>query len=187
MATILDAADKVFGEHGYAGASTTLMAQHAGISVGSIYRFFSDKDAIAVALTDMYSAKRQAVYQAVAHEVLSGGDDAIDRAVSTMLDGLAKLNRQHPGYFAVNSHLDPSIIKAESSLQSEALIAWFEMAPNNLSRSECEVIAEYTMATTRALLDRVQDQPRAKRRAYLEEAKLLLITYLRSRLRGPGA
>jgi len=185
LATILDAADQIFGEYGYASATTTLMAKRADISVGSIYRFFPDKNAIALALTDMYTDKRQAVYQAVALEVLAGGDDAIDRAVSTMFDGLAKLNKQHPGYFAVNGHLDPAIDEAEYTRQSNALITWFEMAPTDLSRTECEIIAEYTMVVTRALLDQTPAKPRAKRAAYLEEAKMVLITYLRARLLGP--
>lgn len=185
LATILDAADQVFGEHGYAAATTTLMAKHAGISVGSIYRFFPDKNAVAEALTDMYTDKRQAVYQAVAHEVLAGGDDAIDRAVSTMLDGLAKLNLDHPGYFAVTPHLDASRVEAEHTRQAAALIGWFELSPTALSRSECEIMAVYTMSVTRSLLDQVPVKPRAKRAAYLAEAKLLLITYLRARLLDP--
>lgn len=184
LATILQAADEIFGEYGYVGATTTLMAKRAEISVGSIYRFFPDKAAVAIALTDMYTDKRQAVYQAVAHEVLAGGDDAIDRAVSTMIDGLAKLNKQHPGYFAVNGHLDPKIVEDEFARQSDALIAWFQMSPMNLTHSECKIIAEYTMVITRALLDQTPVKPRAKRTAYLDEAKLVIITYLRSRLLG---
>ena len=183
VSAILDAADHVFGEHGYDKASTTLMAKQAGISVGAIYRFFPDKHAVAAALTERYHDERKAVYNAVALEVLAGGDDTIDRAVSTMLDGLAELNRKHPGYFVANAHLDPSVSESRLTAQAESLVAWFEMSPADLTRPECETVAVYTMAVTRALLDQLPDRPRTKRAAYLAEAKLLITTYLRSRLR----
>lgn len=183
LASILDAADHVFGEYGYEKATTTLMAKQAGISVGAVYRFFPDKQAVAVALTERYNEMRNAVYDAVAQEVLAGGDDTIDRAVSTMLDGLAELGRKHPGYFVANTHLDASVTEPRIAAQAEALIVWFELSPANLSRDECEIMAIYTMAVTRSLLDQLPAKPRARRAAYLEEAKLLITTYLRSRLR----
>lgn len=183
LAGIIEAADHVFGEHGYDKATTTLIAKRAGLSVGAVYRFFPDKQAVAVALAESYDDKRKAVYATVANEVLAGGDDAIDRAVSTMLDGLSELNRKHPGYFAVNKKLDASVTKPQTDTQAEALIAWFQMSTAELSRLDCEIMAIYTMSITRALLDQVPPKPKAKREAYLAEAKLLIITYLRSRLR----
>lgn len=46
---ILDAAAHVFGERGYA-ATTNDVAEQAGLSVGSLYQYFRDKDAILEAL-----------------------------------------------------------------------------------------------------------------------------------------
>ena len=41
---ILDAALKVLAENGFHGAPTSLIAQEAGVGVGTIYRYFRDKD-----------------------------------------------------------------------------------------------------------------------------------------------
>lgn len=41
---ILDAAAAVLAERGYAGLSTNRVAEAAGVSVGSLYRYFHDKD-----------------------------------------------------------------------------------------------------------------------------------------------
>jgi AcrR family transcriptional regulator len=43
---ILSAAAHVFGEHGYAAGTTNRIAERAGISIGSLYQYFPNKDAI---------------------------------------------------------------------------------------------------------------------------------------------
>jgi AcrR family transcriptional regulator len=48
---ILNAAARIFHEQGYAGATTNDVADEAGVSVGSLYQYFPNKDALLVALT----------------------------------------------------------------------------------------------------------------------------------------
>jgi AcrR family transcriptional regulator len=48
---ILDAAARIFHEQGYAGATTNDVADEAGVSVGSLYQYFPNKDSLLVALT----------------------------------------------------------------------------------------------------------------------------------------
>jgi AcrR family transcriptional regulator len=43
---ILTAAAHVFGEYGYAAGTTNRIAERAGISIGSLYQYFPNKDAI---------------------------------------------------------------------------------------------------------------------------------------------
>lgn len=51
---ILDAAARVFAEFGYRGGTTNRIAEAANISIGSLYQYFPNKDAILAALTDAH-------------------------------------------------------------------------------------------------------------------------------------
>ncbi|MBX3313372.1 MAG: TetR/AcrR family transcriptional regulator [Actinobacteria bacterium] len=51
---LLDAAEEVFEEVGYDAATTNLVAARADVPVGTLYRWFPDKAALAEALTDRY-------------------------------------------------------------------------------------------------------------------------------------
>src|SRR5689334_22267478 len=54
VATLLEAATRVFVKEGYAKATTNRIATAAGVSVGSLYQYFPSKDAIAVELLRRY-------------------------------------------------------------------------------------------------------------------------------------
>lgn len=50
MEQIIQAATQVFAEWGYAGATTNHIAERAGVSIGSLYQYFPNKEAILVTL-----------------------------------------------------------------------------------------------------------------------------------------
>lgn len=52
VAAILEAAARVFEAHGYAAGTTNRIAARAGVSIGSLYEYFPNKDAIVVALAE---------------------------------------------------------------------------------------------------------------------------------------
>jgi AcrR family transcriptional regulator len=54
---ILQGTAKVLAERGYAKATTNHIAEAAGVSIGSFYQYFADKDAAVAAYVDHYSAE----------------------------------------------------------------------------------------------------------------------------------
>ncbi|GAA0587539.1 TetR/AcrR family transcriptional regulator [Actinomadura livida] len=52
---ILEAATRVLSDRGYDGASTNRIAKAAGISNGSLYQYFPNKDAIVIAVLDRFA------------------------------------------------------------------------------------------------------------------------------------
>src|SRR5215472_6461712 len=65
IASILDAAEIVFAEVGYEEATTNHIAAQAGISPGSLYQFFSNKEEIAQALATRYAEELDRIYNSI--------------------------------------------------------------------------------------------------------------------------
>jgi AcrR family transcriptional regulator len=65
---ILDVAARLFDERGYRGTTTNHVAAEAGISIGSLYQYFPNKDALLVALAERHLAASSAMFdRALAH------------------------------------------------------------------------------------------------------------------------
>jgi AcrR family transcriptional regulator len=70
---ILEAAGRVFAERGYAGATTNHIAQRAGVSIGSLYQYFPNKDTILVALHLRHMESASEVLRKMMQEALRQG------------------------------------------------------------------------------------------------------------------
>ncbi|MFC1419904.1 TetR/AcrR family transcriptional regulator [Streptacidiphilus cavernicola] len=55
MAELLDAAGQVFAESGYSATTTNAIAARAGVSPGTLYQYFPNKDAMADALAGRFA------------------------------------------------------------------------------------------------------------------------------------
>ena len=81
---ILDAAIEVIAEAGVEGASTNAIAARAATSVGSLYQFFSNKDAIVHALAARYVAE----FEALKDRVMA--PEVADRPLPEMMRGIVE-------------------------------------------------------------------------------------------------
>lgn len=69
VAQILDAAELVFGEHGFEAATTNQIAAQAGVPIGSLYQFFDNKQALLHAVAARYrDGAREALVAALPFE-----------------------------------------------------------------------------------------------------------------------
>src|SRR5215510_5098878 len=72
---ILEAAARILVRHGYDGANTNRIAAAAGVSVGSLYQYFPNKESLVAALAAERTGRISAILEArmaqVAHAPLA--------------------------------------------------------------------------------------------------------------------
>ena len=95
---VLDAADEVLASEGANALSTTRVADAAGISVGSLYHYFPDKDAIVEALAVRYWSDFEDLVAGVAE---TDEREALDDPGGEILNALAAGFRARPGFRAL--------------------------------------------------------------------------------------
>ena len=69
VGAILAAAAQVFERRGYAAGTTDAIAERAGVSIGSVYQYFPNKDAILVALVERHLEEGFAMVSRLLREV----------------------------------------------------------------------------------------------------------------------
>jgi AcrR family transcriptional regulator len=83
--SILEAATRVFEEADYQGSTTNKIAELAGVSVGSLYQYFPNKDALVLALFERYLDHRLKDFEETYKSVKNDSVEAIIRQTIDML------------------------------------------------------------------------------------------------------
>jgi len=173
---ILAAAADLLAELPYQEVSTRLIAERAGVSVGSLYRYFQDRDSIARALLagwleDLMNTFRQ-----------SDPPSQADSFIEQLIDTYAEVFRRIPGfrqafYAAPRSHeLERQQRKSDDDLADllyDTLTARYGLPANGLA-ARCLVavrVADHLVGLA------FRDEPDGDRRL-LGEAKTMICRYL---------
>lgn len=118
---VLRAGGALFAEVGYDKTTTNMIAARAGLSPGSLYQFFPNKEAIAQA----YAADAVAHLHRVYDGLLAPPAITLPLAafLATLVDRLLAFNREFPGYFALTlaSTISAPLAQALAELQTGVL------------------------------------------------------------------
>ena len=90
---ILEATARVLAERGYAGTNTNLVAERAGVSVGSVYQYFPNKDSLVTALHERHAAQ---MATAIANVLAASQPRSLRGHVQAMVRALLAAHRLEP-------------------------------------------------------------------------------------------
>ncbi|MFJ6946270.1 TetR/AcrR family transcriptional regulator [Streptomyces wuyuanensis] len=182
IAQLLEAAAGVFCRNGYTAASTNAIAREAGVSPGTLYQFFPNKEAIAVELGGRLMQRWRETHGAA----LDALDPSLplDELLDSVLDPLIEFNCENPA-FAVLMHGSeiPGRITEEHDAVHSALLERVEeilgdflpnAGPAQLSR-----VANMTFSVVKAGLELILAHEGAEQDAYKTELKAMVHGYLR--------
>jgi len=98
VAKVLAAAERLLVEEGVDVLTTTRVAAEAGVSVGALYQYLPDRDAIVEALADLYLGRLEAEMQSLA---VRAAEETWDDPVAVLVDTFTGLYRSQPGFRAL--------------------------------------------------------------------------------------
>lgn len=108
VASILQAAAELIAAEGFDRASTNRIARRAGVSIGSLYQYFPNKEAILGALLEKHHRE---VHDVVHRAVLQLEEAAVPlgEGLTALFSELHDLHREHPELTRVLSSEVPSL------------------------------------------------------------------------------
>jgi AcrR family transcriptional regulator len=182
---VLDAADELLAADGPAAFTTTRIAELADVPVGSVYRFFDDKQAIVEALAVRYWSDFAAVVATVAERCTGG--ERLEDPVGEVIDALAGGFRAAPGFRAlwygglrterVRAATRPARAGITESVV-EILGAHWRRAPETAVRAAAEMV----VLAGDGLLREAFRREAGGDSALLAESKAMVAAYLAARL-----
>jgi AcrR family transcriptional regulator len=182
---VLDAADEVLAAEGPEAFTTTRLAEVAGVSIGSVYRFFPDKEAIVEALAMRYWSDFEDLVAGVAE-----ADEAqpLDDPIGAVLDVLVAGFRARPGFLGLwfgglrSEHVRdvtrPTRTAIASSIERILQRHWPDAPPDTRAR-----VSEMAVLSGDGLLREAFRRDQNGDPAVLAESKHMLRAYIAERLR----
>ena len=163
---ILNAATRIFHEQGYAGTTTNDIADEADLSIGSLYQYFPNKDALLAALTKRHITSTTSSLAAMIGEL--PGDSGFDVILRTVVRFLVEQHDLDDLHLLV-MHTAPRTheinLELEQAKTQLVEIASVLLTKINIVGDQQKLIARMVVATIDAAVhDVIIRQPRGKKR-----------------------
>ena len=180
MAELLRAAGQVFADVGYENATTNAIAARAGVSPGTLYQFFPNKQAIAEALANAYAAKNQALESVFD---LSSAEVPLHDLIDRLVDPFLEFRRNAPGFetLFVGSVVSRELAERVQALHQQMkqrIADVIQMRAPHLSSKMIQTAAETSVQIVKAMLPLALDGSAKQREVGKRELKLVLERYL---------
>lgn len=150
---LLDATARILVREGYDGVSTNRIAAVAGVSIGSLYQYFPNKEALVVALLtrhnrDMLSLLNSAMARIAGMDLESG--------VFELVDAMISAHRVHPELHRIfaeqvpnmGSHAEVEAIKLETT---RVVRAYLDTRRSEIRRSDLDLVTMICVTTVESL------------------------------------
>jgi AcrR family transcriptional regulator len=184
VAQILDAAELLFGEEGYAAVTTNAIAARAGVPIGSIYQFFPHKEAILRGVAERYRAEAAALFDVALED--GAADLPTTELVARLLGVMVEYGRVRIGFSRVvlQAGGDPQLQAAAAAILGDAirrLEGLLARRAAHLPAERRQLMARVGITAVSALLAVViaeKPQGEAHTKAIIAEAQRMLTAYL---------
>ncbi len=178
---LLEAAAEVMAEVGYDAATMTEIAERADASIGALYQYFPNKEALVLALRRQYANEFEVCWAPLTEQAAKLSiKQLVDRIFEVVMDYIER----RPAYIPVLSvsrdfKRDPA---ARNRLR-ENIAVMFRTKRPEMTREAAFRVANVTMQLLKGMNALYADAKGAEREEIVREFKLVVLNYLNSRLK----
>jgi AcrR family transcriptional regulator len=181
MAEILDAAELVIAEVGYPELTTNQVAARAGVSPGSLYQFFRNKEEILDGLVARYTVDRQEFWAgrlaAVTPEV------PLEVLVGQLVDESVRFKSASPAYWSLlyGSATGDQLAAASQRLHEDIsghIAAMLRRRSPELAEERALLTGTMALAMVKAVMPMITSSAPERSGELVDELKLMLVRYL---------
>jgi AcrR family transcriptional regulator len=181
IASILDAAEAVFAEVGYDEANTNRIAAQAGISPGSLYHFFSNKEEITQALAARYTEELENMYSSISS--YETAPLSLSVWLNQIIHALVTFHLAHPAFQILFSSTPPFLQLASLThdLHQQVQMHFergIQVRAPILSTTQVALSATMCIQLLKAVLPLALQAEEADRKRLVDELKSMLFRYL---------
>lgn len=178
VAAIMDAGIEVMTEKGYDGATMTEIAARSGTAIGSLYRFFSSKEALADALLAKYSEQTMGRLEAFGEQ---SANMTLDALADALVDFMLALQAQRSYVLALVSSLkrsDEKRLQFRHAMRA-GMAAILRNAIPALGKAKADVMSIVLLQILKSMATASEERPDA-RYPMIAEIRSLMRAYLAS-------
>lgn len=178
---IVEAAARIVAERGLAGFNTNAVAERAGVSIGSLYQYFPNKDALMVALIARQQ-ERQAARLESAAEAL--GEQSLEAIVRALVRAAMQHHREDALFASAIDHEEARLpvagaVGAAVDRGGAVIRALFERRRDDMQGIDLDRAARTLPALVRAVVDSWANLPEPQLAVAEDEAVRAVLGYLR--------
>jgi AcrR family transcriptional regulator len=188
VASLLDAAGRVFGELGYHAATTNAIAAEGKVSPATLYQFFPNKEAIADALVTRYAIDLATEVRAADIQELVSAP--LEEAIRQVTGVVIEFNRKHAAFNTLYAEAPLSKDTLEQKhLLSQTFIDYLSevlIARNpRLDKQDVLWSAEIVLTTVKGFLPALAGRKTSARSRTIDSLTQMLVRYLEPVLKSP--
>ncbi|MEV0820276.1 TetR/AcrR family transcriptional regulator [Nonomuraea rubra] len=181
MAEILDAAELVIAEVGYPEMTTNQVAARAGVSPGSLYQFFRNKEEILDGLVARYTVDRQEFWAARLAGITP--EVPLETLVGQLVDESVRFKSASPAYWSLlyGSATGDQLAAASQRLHEDIaghLAAMLRRRSPGLPEERALLTGTMALATVKAVMPMITSSAPERSAELVNELKLMLVRYL---------
>lgn len=159
---ILDTALKLFCEKGYYNTTTNEIAKEAGISIGSLYSYFKDKDTIFQEILESYHQNFLSVFKHIKSDINSSLYERDKKAwLRILLDSLIELhqsvktlNRELKALYYIKSEVQV-VVDMQTEKIRIATLEILSQRPDEIHSDNLEITAILIVDFISSVVDRI--------------------------------